>query len=303
MKKSHVYHKRRHNMKLAKKMIHDRGYGSYTPIQTIIELLIAPIAIHGGVDLFIYIPANRSITTSTPWNGLPWTYEPYEGDRRPCELYANNPIFHPSTGNKAFCLVEYESQLTDRFIARFPYWRDYFYEAPEGKEMFLQQEFGKYRGNLAAKQYALLSGHDYKYKVRLRPDEAIIKAIPPIQSFGYRRNHRCPGSTIYYPDEDIYGYSAVDSFNIGEASAMDMVLDRYMLLLTRNANWTMIPRYKDRWWTSELHLNHSLYNDYGICLKSHKQIVMAKIRKSNYSKPFAHPQRTSMDWIALESPP
>jgi hypothetical protein len=120
-----------------------------TPIRTCLEWLIAPLAILGGVDLFIYIPADRNVSYNRLWNGDPMTYEPYPGDPAACEVYSQSPIFQAHTGNKVFCLIEFERELTDEFIARFSYWDSYFFHHTSAKEMFLQQEYGKYRANFA----------------------------------------------------------------------------------------------------------------------------------------------------------
>lgn len=70
------------------------------------------------------------------WDGDPATYEHRIGDFRMCELYSKDPIFLPHTGNKVFCITEYEKQVTNQFIEAFPCWRGQL-----AKEILLQQVF------------------------------------------------------------------------------------------------------------------------------------------------------------------
>lgn len=46
-----------------------------TAIATHLEYLIRPLALYGGVDLFIYIPARAGVIMNATWDGDPSTYE------------------------------------------------------------------------------------------------------------------------------------------------------------------------------------------------------------------------------------
>lgn len=130
-----------------------------TPIRTCLEWLIAPLAKAGGVDLFIYIPVDRNTTYNKNWDGNPATYEPYPGDPKACELYSQSPIFQEHTGNKVFCLIEFEKELTDEFIYHYDFWGSYFFPHSNAKEVFLQQEYGKYRANFAVSSHDCQTTH------------------------------------------------------------------------------------------------------------------------------------------------
>lgn len=46
-----------------------------TAIATHLEHLIRPLALYGGVDLFVYIPTRAGASINTAWDGDPSTYE------------------------------------------------------------------------------------------------------------------------------------------------------------------------------------------------------------------------------------
>jgi hypothetical protein len=156
-----------------------------TPIMTELDNLIAPLALFGGVDLFVYLLVDRKVN-STSWNGDLNTYEPYFGDTRPCELYHRHPIFHNNTGNKVICMHEYEKQIYHKN----PLWENnegwrVFSEYPLAQERFLVQEYNKYVCNRMVKLYSNTYGVKYRYKVRLRFDLGVIEAIPSLDQFNF----------------------------------------------------------------------------------------------------------------------
>lgn len=116
-----------------------------TPILTQLSSLIEPFAKHGGVDMFIYIqvdPRSHLSTNASAWDGHLDTFEPSIGDTKMCEIYSKDPIFADETGNKVFCLTEFEKELSDPIIGNYSFWKTYSNEkyAPE---MLLQQLYGK----------------------------------------------------------------------------------------------------------------------------------------------------------------
>jgi hypothetical protein len=145
---------------------------------TIVEFLFKPLALAHGVDVFMYVTARPDTVTSYSWDGDPFTFEPRVGDDTACNPFSHNEIFR-NTGNRFFCLVEPELQLMTPFIKNFTCWKTYTYGKSEKlKEQVLQQLNGLYRANMASKQYALMTGVSYQYKVRLRPDTAVKVFIP-----------------------------------------------------------------------------------------------------------------------------
>jgi hypothetical protein len=278
--------------------------GPPTPIKTVLDRLILPLALHGGVDVFIYIPVGYNVTGPPgPWDGDVLTFEEnqYPGDTRACRLYSENPIFDERTGNNVFCLLEPEKKLMDRFINKFKYWKQYSqYEVPHAREMLLQQEYGKYRANYAAKEQAILIGKNYTYKVRIRPDEAMIKPLPPLTDFAFRNSSPdCKRGTIYYPNITLFGYSAIDSFNIGQANDMDKLFNRFVYLATEPLE-VMWPKMKqNHHWNSERHIRHMLWAMFGICMRTHPNFLATKIRRNNHTKPLTNIPRVGEDWVVL----
>lgn len=191
-----------------------------TPIATILEWVIKPLALYGGVDVFIYIQVDRKYESSPPvWDGDPFTYEQTLGDISMCKLYSEHAIFQANRGNHVYCLNEYEQELSNPFIENFPFWSYYYYaDIPLSKEMLLQQLYGIYRANLGSKQIELSKGFKYSYKLRLRPDVAAVKEFPILDAIKVHEvNSNCP-TTIWYPSLIFYRLGgAEDSFNFGLA--------------------------------------------------------------------------------------
>jgi hypothetical protein len=296
-------HLRSGNVSFLSGKIHEQRWAKYfgeddppTPIRSQLDHLLRPFALYGGIDLFIYIPVSRD-SSHTVWDGDPVSYEARINDSRPCELYADHPIFAPHTKNKVFCMLEYEDRLSDPFIEGLAYWRRYYFRSKHAKEMFLQQEYGKYRANFGAKQYALMNGFDYRYKIRLRPDIALVKPFPSIESMRFSNVSKdCPDKTIYFPSAHIFGVSGEDSFNIGETEDMEHVLDRYLDLFTKKYEFGVIPSIPRSTWNSEAHLLGMLTKTYHTCLLSHPDIWMAKMRLSNYVRTFSEIPRMNGYW-------
>lgn len=205
-----------------------------TPIATILELVLKPLALYGGIDVFIFTqiyPYNDTeIPPSRRWNGDIATYEELYADYSTCQLYRSHALFHPSTGNKVFCKCEYEKPLSNAFIERFSFWESYYYGSiRESKEMLLQQLYGIYRANLACKQYAIANNVKYVYKMRLRPDLAAAAEFPKMNTINFGPSASNCKSTIYYPSLVFFRTGgAEDSFNIGLAEVSLVTLWSYV---------------------------------------------------------------------------
>jgi hypothetical protein len=194
-----------------------------TPIASILELVLKPLAQYGGIDLFIFTQIHPYNDTETPpsryWNGDVATYEESYAEYTTCQLYRSHAIFHPSTGNKVFCKCEYEKALSNAFIEKFSFWESYYYASiVESKEMLLQQLYGIYRANLACKQYAMANNIRYVYKMRLRPDLAAAAEFPKMNTISFEPTAANCKSTIFYPSLVFFrNGGAEDSFNFGLA--------------------------------------------------------------------------------------
>jgi hypothetical protein len=147
-----------------------------------------------------------------------------------------------------------------------------------------------YRANMAAKQYALMKQFTYKYKIRLRPDVALTKPMP----LPYQLDYTCSDSTcskiIYFPNPGILQIGAEDTFNIGEAEAMDHVLDRYVDVTTKSF---IVSRWRNhRYWNSESFLIAMLKERYNVSLRGHNEIWMLVLRKPD------HPNTMDRDTVS-----
>jgi hypothetical protein len=185
-----------------------RDYGSKmfgpsdppTPIETIFTFLIEPLAEYGGVDLFIYSQVPRDESKAP-------TADDYASiNKELCDLYFHHQIFQSKSGNKVICLAEHDQPQVNNLISSFPAWSSFMNtnEVSGDKliriERYLRQLYGQYRCNLACKQYEISMNLTYKYKVRLRPDVALVMPLPKIadlvQRFTIVRSE-C-NSTVYY---------------------------------------------------------------------------------------------------------
>lgn len=91
-----------------------------TPIDTILELVLKPLALYGCIDVFVFTQIYPYNDTETPpsrhWNGDVATYEEFYAEDTTSQLYRSHAIFHPSTGNKVFCKCEYEKPLMNSWF-------------------------------------------------------------------------------------------------------------------------------------------------------------------------------------------
>lgn len=271
-----------------------------TVIHTVQEFLLKPLALHGGVDLFIYFMTKR---TKHKWDGDPRKFEHYVGDIEACKVYANHPIFHRSTGNKVFCQTAYEHERKDYFVRQYPLWQ-HGNEKYDGSEAYLNQLYGHYMGNMASKEYSKLSGVQYKYKVRLRPDMVMWGPISdpstlilngPSTVDVYTCNRR-----ILIPLNENFGFGTQDSFNFGESEDMDHLLDRYMDHITKP--YVFDPNND---WVSEYFVAILLAKRYGICLHTESSFLMKIARLKKPTEPPPPPPLSDFqghrnsDWILL----
>ena len=260
--------------------INSRMFGKDDPqttALTIIEFLFKPLAQHGGLDVFMYQTARPETLQSYDWDGDPYTFEPRVGDPTVCKVFADEQIFGKGTGNHFFCMVEPERKLMTPFIKNFTSWHTYTYGKSEKlKEQVLAQLHGIYQGNLAAKQYAIEQNINYKYKVRLRPDTAIVKPFPLISTmdFSNNGNKNCIGH-ILFANKHIYKSGNEDWFNMGLTEHMDKLLDRYIDFIST----PFVHNSHKSWWDLENHLMGLMNDRYKICMKPNDAIWMVVIRK------------------------
>lgn len=213
-------------------------------------------------------------------------------------------MFDNITKNKVFCKTEYEYELANPFVKSNPMWKDYVYNNPNASEQLLQQLYGHYQGNLAAKEYALANSFNYTYKIRARPDTASINALPSYENMALRNSTpgaECPKS-ILFPNPILYGAGSWDSFNVGFAEDMDKLLDRYMELISTSFIPESIEKHIGQKWKTEVHLKHMLKLRYGICLNPDLDNWMWLTRTYNhkmYMAGFVPPSKVLNNWVDM----
>ena len=247
-----------------------------TTIATQLEWLIKILADHGGVDVFMYQTAHPEAKSSN-WNGETHTFETVAGDDTVCRPYSSHPIFSQNSTNKFFCLVEPEVELMTPFLLKLPAWRYYTYgQSPILREQLLQQFYGMYRCNLASKQYALSHNITYTYKVRLRPDTAVVKMFPRLSELKFRSETGGCKKTIYYANKYIHKNGAEDWFNVGLAEDMDHLLDRYIDFTSTPFGTNELA--KGNHYDAEDYVVGLMRDRYNICMTWESTIWMVVIR-------------------------
>jgi hypothetical protein len=228
--------------------------------------MLKPIALETGIDVFMYLTANPA-NNDVPWDGTAFNYEPKLGDTTGCEIFSKSDLFQ-NTGNKFFCLIEPEIELMNSFILNNTMWKTCSHVTY--KEQVLQQLYALFRANLGVKQYMVSQGFEYKYKIRLRPDTAVVKEFPRLSTldFGPSSQH-CQG-TILYANKHIYKSGNEDWFNIGLASDMDHLLDRYIDFVAT----PFLSSSRKPWWDLEDHLTGLMQQRYKVCMRPQDNIWM-----------------------------
>lgn len=265
-----------------------------TTAMTIVEWLFKPLARKHPVDVFMYLTAHPG-HSNEQWDGSPLTYEPAVGDMRGCEVFSANEVFS-GTGNRFFCLVEDEVQLMNAFILSYPWWGHYYTNRgppPQMKEQALQQLYGMYRANLAAKQHALATGVQYEYKIRLRPDIALVRPFSDLSVFDFSAQ----GGMIYYSNPHIYHPGNEDFFNIGRAVHMDPLLDRYLDFISL----PLLTHGVRDWFIMEEFLVATMSKRYNISMAWHADIWLVVIRVTHHSINTWLPPVNPNQWRDLSS--
>jgi len=246
-----------------------------TPAECIIEWIFKPLARQSGIDVFMYLTANPNGKPGE-WNGQPLYFDPAPGDTTACEVFSRASLFHDGSGNRFFCLIEPEVQLMTPWLRNFSMWhhRPGGYNSELYNEQALQQYYGHYRANTAAKQYAISHHIIYKYKVRLRPDTPPSRVMPNLTYFNFGPTPGKPcKSTVFYPNAKVGGHN--DWFNVGLTADMDRLLDRYVDFTT-----TVFDKWLTRrnYWDLEDHLEAVLMLNYEICLEWAVELWIVVIR-------------------------
>lgn len=272
-----------------------------TPAGCIIKFLFESLAEQTGYDVFMFLTAR----SSSP----PSSFEPIPGETVACEIFSNAHVFH-GTGNRFFCLVEPEQQLMTSFLRNFTMWqsRPGSYNSERKHEEALQQYYGSYRANTAAKQYSVAHGVVYSHKIRLRPDTPLTRPFPNLTAFNFGPTAgKACDSTIFYPNSKVGGHN--DWFNVGLTAGMDHLLDRYLdFTTTRFDKWQHtdwkgtagIVQHRS-YWDLEDHLETLLLFSYRICLEWYDELWMVVIRPAVQNHENLLPIERKYDWKELST--
>jgi len=114
-------------------------------------------------------------------------------------------------------------------------------------------------------------------KIRLRPDIAVLKPLPNPETYTFCTGSCSTRGEVYFPYAAIFAVGAEDSMNIGRAADMDLVLDRYINLITGSYIFYQNPASHTTQWNSESHLA-GILKESNITLKAHGEIWMLKVR-------------------------
>jgi hypothetical protein len=140
----------------------------------------------------------------------------------------------------------------------------------------------------------------YKYKIRLRPDLAVVKPFPLPDKISFAGVTSWCNKTVYYPNPYVFIQGAEDSFNIGEAEDMDHLLDRYVDLTTKPfiyRGWR-----NHNFWNSESYLGAVMEERYHVCFRNYDDIWMVVIRtpthQTNYTK---EPVPGDDEWVKIQA--
>ncbi len=267
-----------------------------TPAASLLQHLIVHLANHTGVDVFMYVTYDSEHANYT-WNHDIGNYNPSPLDEHAaCRIFSKHPIFGENTDNHFFCLYEEEKVLMTPWIANYTLWKNCQHRSYA--EQVLQQLYGMYRANQAAIEYAFANDVHYAYKVRMRPDTAIVKPIPDIRTFDFHSKSSADcNSHIYYAYLGIFRMGNPDWFNIGLASDMDKLLNRYLDFVYDTFPASLL---KVSEWILEQHLSVLMKEKYNICLSDHKDIWMIVVRKYGHYKINAlQRQDHHGDWISI----
>jgi hypothetical protein len=267
-------------------------------VQTQIEWLMKPLTEWGGIDVFMYVEAHAE-DSSNVWDGNPAIFKPRIGDTTACEIYSYHPIFHNGTGNRFFCLVEEEVSLINTFVANFSTWTRYSYGNRTGMvEQALRQYYGMYRANHACKQFAAANNVHYTYKIRLRPDTALVKPFPKWSDFRFRDTSPNCRKHIYYASKRIYNNGNEDWFNVGLAEDMDHILDRYIDFTTEIFYWTKPGKI---YFDLEDHLVVTMASKHHTCMSDYPEIWMVVIRVNGHALNKWRPKPIENDWKEMST--
>jgi hypothetical protein len=79
-----------------------------------------------------------------------------------------------------------------------------------------------------------MTGIDYRFKARVRPDTIFVKPFPDLETLKFENIHPlCMSRTVLYPNADVFGLSAEDSFIFGKIiTRVDYLTNTYQ----RNCN-------------------------------------------------------------------
>jgi hypothetical protein len=105
------------------------------------------------------------------------------------------------------------------------------YGIPGTEHGLFYQLYGLHRGNEMRKEQEIETGVKYEYILRVRPDGYFMDKFPALETLDFGEN---PYQNVLFSSFSSCCCGNQDTFGIGRADAMDLYLDRVMLLTMPN---------------------------------------------------------------------
>lgn len=183
-----------------------------------------------------------------------------------------NGLLPNKPGSNMFCEVRAEEQLAH--FEQYGIWRHFYYSKDKKLQQgLLQQLYGMHRCSILIRRNMIRWGVRYDYIIRLRPDMAVHKPMPPLATLVNSRN------IIRFVDYSICCCGNLDWFAIGHASAMLPYLERYSAL--QNVGHKILTRR----WTAETFLRDYMRIFYNVTLKPDKRLPGCIVKPTTRGAP------------------
>jgi hypothetical protein len=248
--------------------------------------LFDPLAENGGFDLFVvkrgsvraWGPSNNTMKASAPSsNG---GYEALRPDSVNWRGEPNNMIVYDK--GEEHSLPYNASDSTWRWYAQALKLNHGSGMGPRRREWAqdvviqaaLHHSYDQYLCNQLVKNYSRQTNTVYAYKMRVRPDMAMVSPLPPLHEMDFGGEHGNP-QRVHVTTSKVQSGGNQDSFGLGRAHVMDVYLDRYPLLHTMHYQ---------RPWVTENFLMDVLWQGAHAIITEHPGIQGAVVRTRGFTR-------------------
>ena len=223
--------------------------------------VLSVLSAHGGYDLFVIEPGSHR---SPAWDVI-----------EPREAKQNAAAQNREPDRHFLILGGPEPDLWfDRDDSR---WKKWFLSARYGYEHvqnhiqnLIYQQKHQADCNAAVRAHVASTGTTYVYKMRMRPDFAWQRDIPPLQALNMSDDRLLCSSSELMPGGN------EDSFAVGLASPMDVYLDRYPFIHNFTSSRDL--------WTSESFAMDHVRQQAGIAIHKKSSIRAFVVRPMNFTR-------------------